>query len=217
MASKARTSASRRKTTRGKTAASKASSKAGRSYKIGEVCRLLDIQPYVLNVWESEFPALEPTKSKSGQRSYSEADLEVIRRVKAMVYDEGLTLPAARQRLEAEGEETATETRASQPPDDGDETADESADETADEAADEAAVEPAKEPATKSPEPKAAETSPVPGAASGELEDEAQDGATQAADAADELDSQQAERIENLLRGVETALGQARDLLSTLQ
>ena len=51
-------------------------------YKIGEACKMLDIQPYVLRYWETEFSALRPSKSKSGQRVYSEKDLQVIGRVK---------------------------------------------------------------------------------------------------------------------------------------
>lgn len=80
-------------------------------YKIGEACKLLDIQPYVLRYWETEFPALSPTKSKSGQRVYSEEELELIRRIKALLYDEGFTIAGAKKRLEAddaEGEPGAT-------------------------------------------------------------------------------------------------------------
>lgn len=73
-----------------------------RSYKIGEVCKLLDIQPYVLRYWETEFPALQAQKSSSGQRSYSEAEVEVIRRIKRLLYDEGYTIAGAKKKLEGE-------------------------------------------------------------------------------------------------------------------
>jgi hypothetical protein len=58
-------------------------------YKIGEACKALGIQPYVLRYWETEFPALAPSKSRSGQRVYSEKELETIRRIKELLYDEG--------------------------------------------------------------------------------------------------------------------------------
>ena len=45
-------------------------------YKIGEACKALGIQPYVLRYWETEFPALTPSKSRSGQRVYSEKELQ---------------------------------------------------------------------------------------------------------------------------------------------
>src|SRR5918994_1792036 len=71
-------------------------------YKIGEACKELGIQPYVLRYWETEFPALAPSKSRSGQRVYSEKELEIIRRIKELLYDEGYTIAGAKKKLEAE-------------------------------------------------------------------------------------------------------------------
>ena len=83
-------------------------------YKIGEACKALDIQPYVLRYWETEFPSLSPGKSRSGQRVYSEKELEIIRRIKQLLYDEGYTIAGAKKRLEAEltGEVEAPEPEA---------------------------------------------------------------------------------------------------------
>ncbi len=71
-------------------------------FKIGEACKRLDIQPYVLRYWETEFPALSPDKSKSGQRVYSREDLAIIRRIKELLYDEGYTIAGAKKKLEGE-------------------------------------------------------------------------------------------------------------------
>ena len=71
-------------------------------YKIGEACKTLEIQPYVLRYWETEFPALSPNKSRSGQRVYSEKELGVIRRIKELLYEEGYTIAGAKKKLEAE-------------------------------------------------------------------------------------------------------------------
>lgn len=71
-------------------------------YKIGEACKLVDIQPYVLRYWETVFPALSPSKSRSGQRVYSEKELDVIRRIKGLLYDEGYTIAGAKKKLEGE-------------------------------------------------------------------------------------------------------------------
>ncbi|HEY0510384.1 MAG TPA: MerR family transcriptional regulator [Thermoanaerobaculia bacterium] len=71
-------------------------------YKIGEACKALGIQPYVLRYWETEFPALTPSKSRSGQRVYSEKEMEIIRRIKELLYDEGYTIAGAKKKLEAE-------------------------------------------------------------------------------------------------------------------
>ena len=71
-------------------------------YKIGEACKELGIQPYVLRYWETEFPALAPSKSRSGQRVYSEKELEIIRRIKQLLYEEGYTIAGAKNKLETE-------------------------------------------------------------------------------------------------------------------
>jgi DNA-binding transcriptional MerR regulator len=71
-------------------------------YKIGEACKTLGIQPYVLRYWETEFPALTPSKSRSGQRVYSEKELEIIRRIKELLYDEGYTIAGAKKKLEVD-------------------------------------------------------------------------------------------------------------------
>ncbi|MHB0970923.1 MAG: MerR family transcriptional regulator [Thermoanaerobaculia bacterium] len=73
-----------------------------RMYKIGEVCRLADVQPYVLRYWETEFPPLAPNKSGGGQRMYSERDVEIILRIKQLLYAEGFTIAGAKKRLDAE-------------------------------------------------------------------------------------------------------------------
>lgn len=71
-------------------------------YKIGEACKKVDVQPYVLRYWETEFELLSPDKSKSGQRVYTEQDLAIVRRIKELLYDEGYTTVGAKKKLEAE-------------------------------------------------------------------------------------------------------------------
>ena len=71
-------------------------------YKIGEACKEVGIQPYVLRYWETEFAALAPNKSRSGQRVYSERELQIIHRIKGLLYAEGYTIAGAKKKLEAE-------------------------------------------------------------------------------------------------------------------
>ena len=90
-------------------------------YKIGEACKELGIQPYVLRYWETEFPALAPNKSRSGQRVYSEKELEIIKRIKQLLYEEGYTIAGAKKKLEIElasggPEEEAEEETAAEAP-----------------------------------------------------------------------------------------------------
>src|SRR6266487_5157133 len=74
----------------------------GRLYKIGEVCKMADVQPYVLRYWETEFPPLAPNKSGGGQRLYSQRDLDIILRIKQLLYSEGFTIAGAKKKLETE-------------------------------------------------------------------------------------------------------------------
>jgi DNA-binding transcriptional MerR regulator len=69
------------------------------SYKIGQVSKITGLQAYVLRFWESEFPSLHPPKSKGNQRVYTEADLAMVHRIKALLYEEGLTISGARKKL----------------------------------------------------------------------------------------------------------------------
>ena len=71
-------------------------------YKIGEVCKLAELQPYVLRYWETEFPQLAPGKSGGGQRLYTRGEVDIILRIKELLYREGFTIAGAKKKLETE-------------------------------------------------------------------------------------------------------------------
>jgi DNA-binding transcriptional MerR regulator len=71
-------------------------------FRIGEVARLCEVPAYVLRFWESEFPQLKPHKGGTGQRLYRRRDVEMALRIKTLLYDEGYTIPGARQAFKAE-------------------------------------------------------------------------------------------------------------------
>lgn len=71
-------------------------------FKIGEVCRLAGVQPYVLRYWETEFPPLAPGKTGGGQRLYTQREIDIILRIKSLLYDEGFTIAGAKKKLETE-------------------------------------------------------------------------------------------------------------------
>ena len=73
-------------------------------YKIGEVCKMADVQPYVLRYWETEFPSLAPNKSGGGQRLYTRREIDIILRIKQLLYSEGFTIAGAKKKLETEGD-----------------------------------------------------------------------------------------------------------------
>jgi DNA-binding transcriptional MerR regulator len=178
-------------------------------YKIGEACKALDIQPYVLRYWETEFPAISPSKSRSGQRVYSERELDIIRRIKQLLYDEGYTIAGAKKKLETE---LASGTLSSAPHDreHGDEPA------VASEPPEPEPLKPPRRSASAPtppilpapsiplapPEPAAEEPHQVPLALGGEP------GA--------QLDTRGDERIQRLRSGVERALAEAREILARL-
>lgn len=76
-------------------------------YKIGEVCKTADLQPYVLRYWETEFPSLAPGKSGGGQRLYTRREVDIILRIKELLYKEGFTIAGAKKKLELELAEPA--------------------------------------------------------------------------------------------------------------
>ena len=67
-------------------------------FKASEVCSIAEVQPYVLKSWEAEFPSLG--KSKGDARVYRRADVETVLEIKRLLYEEGLTLGAARRKLD---------------------------------------------------------------------------------------------------------------------
>ena len=68
-------------------------------FKIGEVCEIVGVEPYVLRFWETEFPNLAPGKSKTGHRVYKKKDVENVLRIKELLYDRGFTIAGARRYL----------------------------------------------------------------------------------------------------------------------
>ncbi len=69
-------------------------------FRIGEVADLTGVPSYVLRYWESEFKLLRPRKSYSGQRVYRKQDIELISRIKRLLYEDRLTLEGAKKRLQ---------------------------------------------------------------------------------------------------------------------
>ena len=71
-------------------------------FRIGEVSTMLGLEPYVLRYWESEFPSLSPKKSGTGHRLYRRKDVELLLKIKHLLYEKRFTIDGARQFLQAE-------------------------------------------------------------------------------------------------------------------
>jgi DNA-binding transcriptional MerR regulator len=76
-------------------------------FKIGEVCDIAGVKPFVLRYWETEFSDLSPAKGAGGQRTYTKADVQLILRIKQLLYEERFTVAGAKKRLVEELTERA--------------------------------------------------------------------------------------------------------------
>ena len=73
-------------------------------FKAADVCEVVQVQPYVLRSWEAEFPQIGQVPAGGGPRLYRRADVELVLRIKQLVFEEGLTLSGARRRLDEDGD-----------------------------------------------------------------------------------------------------------------
>jgi DNA-binding transcriptional MerR regulator len=87
-----------------------------RYFAIGEVSDLCAVKPHVLRYWEQEFPQLRPVKRRGNRRYYQPEDVQMVRRIRSLLYDQGFTIGGARQRLkEMPRSSIATAQRAAAP------------------------------------------------------------------------------------------------------
>ena len=78
---------------------------AKRYFTIGEVAELCGVRSHVLRYWEQEFSQLSPQKRRGNRRYYQHHEVVLIRKIRALLYEEGFTISGARNRLdEARGE-----------------------------------------------------------------------------------------------------------------
>ncbi|HUE57773.1 MAG TPA: MerR family transcriptional regulator [Candidatus Udaeobacter sp.] len=78
-------------------------------YTIGHVARLAALKPFVLRYWETEFPMLQPRKGSGGRRLYRQEDVDLVFRIKRLLYDEGFTIAGARRFLRGHASEAENE------------------------------------------------------------------------------------------------------------
>ena len=71
-------------------------------FKIGEVADIVGVKPHVLRYWESEFSRFRPAKSTKNQRLYRRQDIELVLKVKDLLYNQGFTIAGAKKKLREE-------------------------------------------------------------------------------------------------------------------
>jgi DNA-binding transcriptional MerR regulator len=75
-------------------------------FRIGEVSQLVGVEAYVLRYWETEFKGLAPKKSDTGQRMFRRKDVELLLRIKHLLYDKKFTIEGARKELQDKDSES---------------------------------------------------------------------------------------------------------------
>lgn len=68
-------------------------------YSISEVSEIVAEEQHILRYWEKEFNLLKPKKNRSGNRTYSEKDLQMIKSIKKFIREEKLSLKGAKEQL----------------------------------------------------------------------------------------------------------------------
>ena len=82
-------------------------------FKIGEISDILELEPYVLRYWESEFKIIKPSRTRAKQRLYHRKDLDILVEIKQLLYDERLTIAGAKRRLQMKKKQTMTDKKKS--------------------------------------------------------------------------------------------------------
>ncbi|MFC1557231.1 MerR family transcriptional regulator [candidate division KSB1 bacterium] len=73
-------------------------------FSISEVSEMTGLKPYVLRYWETEFVELRPAKNRAGNRIYKEKDIQLINKIKELLYSRKYTIEGARNFLRQETE-----------------------------------------------------------------------------------------------------------------
>lgn len=76
-------------------------------FRIGEVADIVGVEPHVLRYWETEFRSIRPEKSRRGQRVYSRRDVDMLLKVKELLYGHKYTIAGAKKKLRGDGVEPA--------------------------------------------------------------------------------------------------------------
>jgi len=68
-------------------------------FRIGEVSKILNIEPYVIRYWETEFRSVKPVRTRSSQRLYRKKDVEELMTIRNLLYLQRFTIDGAKKQL----------------------------------------------------------------------------------------------------------------------
>lgn len=70
---------------------------------ISEVAEELDLRQHVLRFWETRFPQVKPVKRGGGRRYYRTEDVELLKAIRALLYDHKITIKGVQKLLREQG------------------------------------------------------------------------------------------------------------------
>lgn len=70
---------------------------------ISEVAETLDVPPHVLRFWETRFAQVKPVKRGGGRRYYRPEDVRLLRGIRGLLYDDGMTIKGVQKILRERG------------------------------------------------------------------------------------------------------------------
>lgn len=68
-------------------------------FRIGEVSKILNVEPYVIRYWETEFKTIKPVRTKAAQRLYRRKDVEELLTIRDLLYQQRFTISGAKKQL----------------------------------------------------------------------------------------------------------------------
>jgi DNA-binding transcriptional MerR regulator len=77
------------------------------NFKFQELTPITGVKPYVIRFWETEFEDIDPIISDSGQKLYTRHDIEVILRIKKLLFDDKLSIQEAKVAIKSQNTQLA--------------------------------------------------------------------------------------------------------------
>ena len=68
-------------------------------FRIGEVSKIVNVEPYVIRYWETEFRTVSPVRTKTAQRLYRKKDVQELLTIKNLLYSQRFTIDGAKKQL----------------------------------------------------------------------------------------------------------------------
>jgi DNA-binding transcriptional MerR regulator len=83
-------------------------------FRIGEVSKIVNVEPYVIRYWETEFRTVSPVRTKTAQRLYRKRDVQELLKIKNLLYSQRFTIDGAKKQLHKMRGDSEPETKNSE-------------------------------------------------------------------------------------------------------